>query len=191
MSLFWSYFRDTLRFPPILIRGALSLLAEGGAAVLDTARAVVLLLREQFFAEKCEETYLANFARSRGIVRSALETEANYQARVRFAYLWWARGGRASALEAVLVDYFGFAAARVVSLRAEAPERWAEFRVELDVFGGNLAVSQEQVTWVINELKPARSKLDAALFTYSVSGPVPVYALGLQSSEVITVYPKP
>jgi hypothetical protein len=190
MGLFWEYFRDKLRFPPIQRPGGpLAALAEGGATSLDATRNIMLQLREQFFPEKCEEALLSRFARSRGIVRAPLETEAHYQARVRFAYLWWVRGGRASSMAQSLVKFFGFAGARILSLRAEHPERWAEFRVELDVAGSDLQVSYEQVEWAVNEAKPARSRLAEILMTYSVSGAVPVLALSMQSSEVITVYP--
>lgn len=191
MGLFWDYFRNGLRFALIGRPGPLALLAEGGAAALDAVRGHILWLRDQFLPEKCDEVHLTLFAASRGIVRAALETEAHYQARVRFAYLWWARGGRPSAMSTALVQFFDFEAAKVISLRAEDPARWAEFRVEIDVCAGNLEVSPAQIEWAINEMKPARSRLAEVRYGFAVAGAVPVIAVGLQSSEIITVYPLP
>ena len=191
MGLFWSYFRDTLRFPAILRQGPLAMLAEGGAAVLDDVRGVILQLREQFFPEKCEEVLLTRYAKSRGIVRAPLETEEYWKARVRFAYLWWARGGRASSMEQTLVKFFDFASAAVISLRDEDPTRWAEFRVELEVLGGTLSISQEQIEWGINEIKRASAKLAEVVYTYSSEGAVPVIGISLQSTEIVTIYPLP
>jgi hypothetical protein len=188
MGLFWAYFRDTLRLPFILKRGALALLAEGGATLLDAARGVIVSLRDQFCPERCEEAFLANFARSRGMVRAPQEPDTHWNARVRFAYHWWVRGGRSSTMAQVLVDYFGFASVEIINLRAEDSTRWAEFRIVADVVGSDLMFGDDQIQWAINEIKPARSKLAGIDYVYSVIGHVPAYSFGCISAEVIEVF---
>jgi hypothetical protein len=157
--MFWDYFKNTLRLPFIANPGQLAMLAEGGADILDASRDDALTLRDQFLPERCEAANLKHFAACRGIVRAQLEPEIHWQGRVRLAYLWHIRGGRAGGLAATLVGYFGFTAVQVVNLRAEDPARWAEFRVICDLGGVSPWFEVNQVTWAINELKPARSKL--------------------------------
>lgn len=190
MGLFWEYFKKKLRLIYLSQTGPLSLLAEGASSCLDEARANVLSLRNQFLPELCDEAFLTNFARSRGIVQAPLETKAHYQGRVRFAYLWWARGGRAGAMRLTLMEFFGFGDVTITSLRDEDPARWAEFRVEIEVLGENLEVSEAQVEWAINEAKAARSKLAEAQYIYATRGAVPRLAVSFQTTEVITIYPK-
>ncbi|BCS55207.1 phage tail protein [Geobacter sp. SVR] len=191
MRLFWAYFRDTLRLPFIQQHGALAMLAEGGAELLDAARDLIGTLRDQFLPERCEAAVLAHFARSRGIVRAQQEPEAHWIGRVRLAYLWHSRGGRAGALRQVLIAYYGFADVRVINLRGEDPERWAEFWVECELVGTESLFSQAQVEWAINEIKPARSKLSEVLFIQSIIGTVPSYSFAMVSTEVVTVFPEP
>lgn len=190
MSLFGNYFRDTLRFPAILNGGALAMLAEGAALLLDTVQTVILQLRDQFFPARCEETYLTNFARSRGIVRAPLEPQESYYGRIKFAYLWWKRGGRASGMRLMLIDFFAFPEVEIINLRDSDPARWAEFTVRISVIGVSLIFTEAQILWAINEIKPARSKLAAIEYIYSVEGDVPAYSFGMTSAEIITVFPE-
>jgi hypothetical protein len=162
-GVFWRYFRDTLRLPFILVGGPLAMLAEGASGLLDAARSVCLSLRDQFFVETCEDVYIAQFARSRGIVRSPLEAADGYANRVRLAYLWHKRGGRAGQIAQTLADYFGFAGIEIVNLRAEDADRWAEFRVVIHSMGTATVYDEAQTAWAINEIKPARSKLDSII----------------------------
>lgn len=65
------------------------------------------------------------------------------------------------------------------------------FRVTLDVMGSELpAETLALLDAYINEYKNVRSVLDTIDVNLAVSGPVPVMAAGLQSSEIITVYPQ-
>lgn len=192
MGLFWDYFKKELRFPFLLKGGALAMLAEGGGIVLDAARDVVLQLRDQFFPSRCEQAYLTNYARSRGIVRNPLEPEEHWLARVRFAYNWWVRGGRASAMAEALRIGFDFADVMVINHGAEGSLidetsglmlidettgaalnyernslRWAEFSVIIYFKGNESIYTMDQIIWAINEVKPARSKL-AEIFFMSI-----------------------
>lgn len=188
MGLFWAYFRDTLRLPFILVGGPLALMAEGASICLDTVRSVIISLRDQFFSDRCDDVFLANYAQSRGIVRAPQEPEEHWLYRVRFAYYWWSRGGRAAGMRASLINYFGFADVRIINLRDEDPTRWAEFRVEADIIGASPLFTQDQVEWAINEIKPARSKLAEILFVESVIGNVPSYSFGTVSAEIVEVF---
>lgn len=156
---FWQYFRDTLALPLIRRQGALAGIAEGGAGALDSARDHVLWLRDQYAPGKCEAEHVANFAVARGIKRHRLETDTQFRARVVRAYAWQLLGGKQSGLPQILAHY-GYTA-KVESLREEDPARWAEFRVSLDVPEGLAAEDYELLNWIINDQKPARSRLAA------------------------------
>lgn len=189
MGLFWSYFRDTLRLPFIQTRDVLAMLAEGGASALDAARDVVLLLRDQFFPSRCEDLYLTRFARSRGIVRAPLEPQDHWLARVRFAYHWWSRGGRASAMKEGLLLGFGFSDARIINMRQEDPARWASFRVELAGVHGEVLNHIDAVRWAINEVKPARSKLSGLRLAATPLQADRHSGIIMQRGGFITIYP--
>lgn len=189
MGLFWDYFKKKLRFPLIWKPGPLAQVAKGGAEVLDQAREDALWLREQFLPVLCDDAYLENFARSRGIVRSALEPEAYYIGRVRFAYLWFILGGKDEGMEKTILNYFDLDEVSVKNLRDEDPDRWAEFQVVLDGIKSNLLNELDQVEWAVNKIKPARSKL--AGFDLWITFPKSDLheGIGMFSGHDITVYP--
>lgn len=189
MGLFWSYFRDTLRLPFIAMSGPLALLADGGSVCLDVAREVALFLRDQFFPSRCEDVYLARFGLCRGIVRQPLEPEEYWLGRVRFAYHWWARGGRASAMVEGLILGFGVDAAWVVNLRAEDPERWASFRVVLVGGAGDILLRLNQIKWAINEVKPARSWLAGMKFYAPTQLATRRLGIVSQTGAMTTIFP--
>lgn len=189
MGLFWDYFLNTLRLPFIAKPGPLAMLAEGGAESKDATRDVVISLRDQFLPVRCEEQYLTNFANSRGIVRSPLEPLEHWLARVKFAYHWWSRGGRASAMSEALELSFGFSAVQIQSLRAEDPARWASFRVLLEGGSGDVLTQTEQITWSVNEVKPARSKLERLKIFMPANLTVRVGAATMIGQNM-TVYPR-
>jgi hypothetical protein len=189
MGLLWDYFRDGLRLPFLAKPGPLAMLVDGGSESLDAARDVPAQLRDQFFADRCEAVRLESFARSRGIVRAVLEPELSYHGRVQLAFLWHKRGGRASAMEKVLEDYFGFASVQVESMRDEDPARWAEFRVVCNMVGAQPLFTTGQVEWAINEMKPARSKLNEVVYLSSIIGDVPVMSFGCYSMGDTSVFP--
>lgn len=189
MGLFWDYFKKELRFPFILKGDALAMLADGASVSLDDARDVALQLRDQFIPFRCEQVYLTNFARSRGIVQNPLEPDDHWLARVRFAYNWWRNGGRASAMAEALRIGFNFAGVMVINHGAEGSlidetsglmlidettgaalnyerdsSRWAEFSVIIYLNGYECLYTIDQITWAINEVKPARSKLAEIFF---------------------------
>ena len=187
MGLFFDYFRRTLRLPFISASGPLALLAEGGADCLDTVREIILILRDQFLPARCEDVLLVRFAAVRGIRRAAFEPEEYWLSRVRFAYAWYIRGGRASALEEALCAGFGFISAKVVNLRDEDPARWASFRIVLDGAFGDLLSRFDQLEWAINEVKPARSKLAGMTLQLTSRGDVPVMGGACCYGKTITL----
>jgi len=214
MGLLWSYFRDTLRLPFLAKPGPLAMLAQGGAECLDctpvpvtfegepvtfegepvtwgtiATREIIALLRDQFLPSRCEDVYLERFAASRGIVQAPLEPEQYWQARIRFAYHWWARGGRESAMVEGLRLGFGFEAARVESLRGEDPAKWASFRVVLTGGPGDILLQVDRVRWAINEVKPARSLCRELKFYAPEQRVERVCGIAALSGTVTVIYP--
>uniref|UniRef100_C6E6P4 Phage tail protein n=1 Tax=Geobacter sp. (strain M21) TaxID=443144 RepID=C6E6P4_GEOSM len=189
MGLLWTYFRDTLRAPFLAKAGPLAALVQGAAACLDTVRDVISTLRDQFLPARCEDVYLERFAASRGIVRAPLEPVEYWQARVRFAYHWWARGGRASAMTEGLTIGFGFDSAKVVNLRAEDPLRWASFRVVMEGGDGDILLRLNQIRWAINEVKPARSKLEQMKFYAPTQRVERTTGIAAMCGVVTTIFP--
>ena len=164
MGIYWRYFRDTLRWPLLLAPGPLAALVEGAASALDAARQLILDLRDQFYPSRCEAALLPNHAESRGIVRFVAEPEEVYQARVTQAWLWWRKAGRKAALEELLRTLYGFTSVTVINLRASDPERWAEFTVQI-ISANPEPLDTDNLTRLINEFKPARSKLAGIIRT--------------------------
>lgn len=156
MGIYWRYFRDTLAWPLLLTPGPIAALIEGAASALDAARQLILDLRDQFYPSRCEVALLPQHAESRGIDRFVAEPEAVYQERVRNAWLWWRKAGRAAALEELLKSLYGFESVTVVNLRATDPARWAEF--DLQIVAAD-PLDDVNLTRLVNEFKPARSKL--------------------------------
>lgn len=185
MGLFWDYFKKELRLQSIAETGPIAMVTEGASVCLDVVRDIMNVLREQFLPELCEDAHLICFARSRGIVRNPLEPEAHWLMRVRFAYNWWSRGGRASTMEQALLIGFDFGAVSVVNMNKPfrlydegtmellddevttnnilegGSEYWAEFMVIVKLKGNAISYTREQIIWAINEIKPARSRLSA------------------------------
>ncbi|MGE4297518.1 MAG: phage tail protein [Desulfovibrionaceae bacterium] len=154
---FWQYFRDTLAWPLIRRVGLLAALAEGGAGALDDVRDSEVWLRKQFHPGLAEAEHVATFARARGITRHRLETDDQFRSRVVRAYAWQLLGGKQAGLPQIL-EHYGYAVERIVNLRDEDPERWADFRVELEAERLQ-ADDYELLGWILNDQKPARSKL--------------------------------
>jgi hypothetical protein len=189
MGLFWTYFKDTLRLPFLAAAGPLAMLAEGASQCLDTVREVMFDLRDQFLPARCEDVNLERFAASRGIVRGPLEPEEHWQVRVRLAYHWWARGGRESAMAEALTLGFGFDSAKVINRRAEDPMRWASFRVLLEGGGGDILLRLDQIRWAVNEVKPARSKMEQLLFYAPTQQVERFIGIAAMTGGVTTLYP--
>ena len=187
MSLFWEYFRETLRFPLIWAAGALAQLAKGGAAALDAAREHIIWLRSQFLPATAHAEFLARFAKSRGIKRHPTETDAQFKSRVIYAFSWQLLGGKAAGLPKIL-DFYGFPNAEITNVRDEDPARWAEFKVGLEAPEILSEENWATALWAINDYKPARSKLAQLRFSRQVQGAVSL-AAGVISGEITAIYP--
>jgi hypothetical protein len=186
MNLFWSYFRDSLRFPLIRNLGPLAMLVEGAAVTLDEVRELIIALRDQTQPLRCNDAMLLRFAASRGITRSPNEPELYWLERVRFAYDWWCKGGRSSLLSKSLVDGFNVASAKIINMRREDPTQWASFRLEIDGASGDLLTRLNQIDWAVNEVKPARSKLKHTSLFVSKSDILPFWAGVVLFGETVT-----
>jgi hypothetical protein len=122
-------------------------------------------------------------------VRGPLEPEEHWQVRVRLAYHWWARGGRESAMAEALTLGFGFDTAKVINMRAEYPLRWASFRVFLEGGAGDILLRLDQVRWAVNEVKPARSKLEELRFYAPTQRVERVTGITAMTGGVTILYP--
>ncbi|MBI4621031.1 MAG: hypothetical protein HY739_12870 [Desulfobacterales bacterium] len=191
MSLFWKYFKDTLRWPLIWKPGPLSVIVKGAALVLDDVRDSILWLRSQFKPETCEKEYIVRFARSRGIRRYNLETDdEKFKQRVIDAYAWQMLGGGIQGLPKILEQY-GYICNKIVNVRHFDPDRWAEFRPEVTL-PENEGFKEEDfdlIPFIVNDWKPARSKIDTIVMHVGTRSVQPTIVSCINSGEAITVYP--
>ena len=177
-SRFWRYFHDNLAWAQIFSPGPLACLIKGMAASLDEARQDMILLREQFTPETADGSFIEGYGASRGIIRTRLDTSDSYHRRVINAFVWHKLGGKTSGLAQILAEN-GFFNAAIGPLNmiqgvsdAFAALHWAHFAVRLDVpLAGLDQDALDGLLWLVNEYKPARSKL------WAVSWQIPfVYA---------------
>lgn len=155
MGLFWDYFKKTLRFPLVWKPGPLGIVAEGGAGALDQAHGDERWLRDQFLPTEAESQYLNDFAKSRGLTRFPEETDTAWYTRIKTAYVYWKSGGKVSGLTRFL-ESFGFSDIVITEL---SPPEWAQFCVSVDADDGASTPGISLLVKLINEMKPARSKL--------------------------------
>lgn len=102
MSLFFDYFRKTLRWPLIWENGYLSMLAQGAALALDQARQDILTCREQAMPETCDADHLDRIGQSRGVRQWPYEPDDFFRSRVQLAYAFFKMGGKRSGLETII-----------------------------------------------------------------------------------------
>ena len=165
MSLFGTYFQKTLRWLPIAKPGPLAALVLGAAKVLDSVRAPVLWLRDQFLPRSCEDDLLPDHAAARGVPLWPEETNGQLRQRIETAWAWHRLGGLNVGLPEIL-SYYGYPGTQIVNLRYEDLARWAEFMVELfPPLGGYTEQELVDIRTVADDQKPARSKCAALRIT--------------------------
>lgn len=181
MSEFWKYFHDVLAWPLIHAPGPLSAVAKGAALALDKVRDDVVYFRRQWFPALCEPEFVADHGTSRGLARHPKENAEQFRSRVVNAYRWHMLGGKTEGLPEIL-RFYGFDALAVDNLRRCQPSRWAEFQIGLTA----PTTQQEQqfllgqlqnLVWLVNEYKPARSML-ARLYTDTYNREPTIYSQG-------------
>jgi hypothetical protein len=166
MSLFWDYFRKTLRWGPIWKDGVLAAVAKGGAVGLDEARDNILWLRGQFMPDTCITEYLAKHAAGRVISSQHYrETIDQYRDRVVNAFAWHEKGGKARGLSEIL-EYYRFEDVQVYSLRSEDEERWAEFRLYVRPTFWMESEDYDLLKMIANEYKAASAMLESIVVQY-------------------------
>jgi P2-related tail formation protein len=184
MGVFWSYIKDTLRWPLIFRPGPLSAVLEGLARVFDEIRGDMVWLRDQFSPATCDEEQLSAHAESRGINRYPLESQEQYHRRVLKAYAWNTLGGGQRGMPRIL-EHYGYPGAGFKNVREEDSERWAEFKASMGVPEGGLELKDYALaTAVIQDQKPARSILAGLGTTSEVAGSVK--AAGLIITSVVS-----
>lgn len=131
------------------------------AHALDETRDDVVYFRRQWFPALCEPGLVSAFGASRGLVRSPVESDAQFRTRVVNAWRWHMLGGKQQGLPEILAAY-GYHVEAIENMRQFAPTRWAEFMVRLET-PPHYADQQAQLdslahlVWLIQEYKPARS----------------------------------
>ena len=151
-SLFWQYFSKTLNWPLLKSR-YLQVIVKGLALYMDRIRHDIAYARNQYFAELSPER-LEDYAESRGIKRLYFDTDEQFQTRVINAYRWQKLAATMKGVPQILKES-GYPNASVKNCRDDDPDRWAEFEVSFDGYKQDIS----QLVPLINEYKPARSKL--------------------------------
>lgn len=162
-SPFWTYFSDKLRWPQAFAPGPLQAVVRGLAHHFDTAREDMPYLRQQFFPGLCEDALVPEHGLSRSLVRHPRETPEQFRQRVVHAYGWHMLGGKAEGLPEIL-KFYGFDIVSIENMRDSNPTQWAEFGIELNVPSAgagytDIVAMLEEFVWLVNEYKPARSRL--------------------------------
>ncbi len=125
----------------------------------DLAQETIFRLREQSFLATATGKALDQLGRDRGLPRYREETDEEYQLRLLAAYSIHSQIGTAAAM----LDTFqrlGFTDAEIQELRAEDPNRWAEFRVNLPLPEASFTEAQRtNLLNTISRMKPAHTKL--------------------------------
>lgn len=175
---FRDYIFKTLRWPLCLVPGPMAAVCLGLARVFNDVVADIEWLRDQFNPATCEAQYLTPLAESRGITRHRLETDdEKFRQRVVKAFAWQLLGGRSAGMP-VLLKHFGYDADEPINVRTENPERWAEFIINCAPSAqGIKADDLSLLNWVINESKPAKSKLAAIQIPHTSPGTLGIAAL--------------
>lgn len=186
MSRFWRYFHEKLNWPLIFRPGPISALVRGLALYMDDVREDILWLRDQWNPQTADESLIAAYGESRGILRNRYDTDESYRLRVVNAYAWHKLGGKVSGLVRILAEN-GFHGAVIESVndvrrhdaalmhngRAtyNAGLCWAQFDVkfvEIPESGLNSDIAN-WFRWLVNEYKPARSILRAMSWGITIS----------------------
>lgn len=175
-SPFWKYFHETLAWGLIHAPGPVSAVIRGLAHRLDQVREDAVFTREQWFPQLCEPDMVPFHGTSRGLTRYYKETPEQFRQRVVNAYAWHMLGGKQQGLPEIL-RFYGFDALYIENMAHEHPERWAEFMIQLrDPVSATeqkaLIDDLDKLVWLINEYKPARSKLFRLYTSYFDRRPI-------------------
>lgn len=159
MSELWKYFSEILRIPFLAKSDALQGFMQGVAHTMDVSQDDIVYLRKQFFPSLCEDAFVPRHGKSRGIERYGNETDAAFRQRVIDAYRWHLLGGKTLGLPEIL-KFYGYDEILIESMRQSDGSRWAEFQVNMQDQNGYVVLAGlKNLAWLINEYKPARSKM--------------------------------
>lgn len=175
-SPFWKYFHEKLGWGLIHAPGPVSAILKGLALRLDVVREDAVFTREQWYPQLCEPGMVPHHGASRGLTRYYKETPEQFRQRVINAYAWHMLGGKQKGLPEIL-RFYGFDALHIENMAHEHPERWAEFMVQLrdpkNVSEQKTLIDDlDKLVWLINEYKPARSKLFRLYTSYFDRRPI-------------------
>lgn len=145
-------------FIPILKKGPLRAIVKGGEKNLEEAGSNINFLVKQFLPQLAEPEFVKELGRSRGITQWPVETDDEYKIRVLMAYAFWKKGENHLGMEDI-IKAFGYEYPEIIEYNdsVDTPAKYATFSVNL---GLNASVAETGfLLKLINEVKPARSKL--------------------------------
>ncbi|CAN2042501.1 putative DUF2313 domain-containing protein [Candidatus Magnetomoraceae bacterium gMMP-15] len=181
--IFWNYFKK-LGFILLRETGIFSGLVKGAAASLDDARKNELWLRNQFIPAKMED--IKKLAAARGILKFQNETDGLFITRILNAYTWWKKSGTEKGMIEILTLYLNFSDISIQDMREIDPARWAEFSIGINTQEEIQAEKLQLIKNIVDELKPARSKLANIDIKMETECDARV-AIAMQVAEEITV----
>jgi len=160
MNKFWNYFKS-LNYILIEKENPLSIFFYGVANVLDLTLKEIIWVRNQFIPYYIDDqNFIKEVGNARGLQRYPLENDINFKKRVNNAFSWWREVVSQKGLENVLREYFGGIYFTIENCGLTDQSRWAEFNVSFTVLETELTDKKiDFIRHVINEVKPARSKL--------------------------------
>ncbi len=170
MSGFFEYFKS-LGMPYIRKAGGVNEgLARTAAGLLDASKEDVKWLRYQFLPQLCDDDQVNSHAEARGIERYQYESDAFFRNRVANAYQFFANGGTKAGVDAFL-EAIGLDAhvLEFSEYTGDPAIGWAEFAAMVKIESLDQTTGNRQfLAALLNELKPARSKLALIIFTLDV-----------------------
>lgn len=162
-------------------------LVRTAATLMDDAKEDIRWLRYQFFPQLCDDELLLTHADARGIERYPYESDEFFRNRVAAAFQFYLRGGakagvneflEAIGLDAHTVEYHEYT--------GDIDLGWAEFLAVVNIESLNQTVEHRQfLAKLLNELKPARSRLVLIIWTLDIPFTVPAPVVTLEIADYV------
>lgn len=156
--MFWKFITKTLSFAPARAGGPVAVVLEGVSRVFDDMVEDIKWTRDQMNPATCEDAFVPDFGKSRGIKKHPAETFEKYRRRVVKAWAWHRKAGRNRGIENIL-DHYGHAGCQVASMKPVDAERWAEFEVRVPADGPMDGADYQSIKETTSEAKAATAKL--------------------------------
>lgn len=172
--MFKQYFFKVLNYLPLQKSKYIACIVEGLANYFDKIRKDIIFTRNQYIIPLADKKLISKYGSSRNILRSKFDSDENYYNRVLNAYNWISLAGKEQGLIKILNNY-GFQVGEFKNLGLENKEKWAEF--EFKYPNKFIIEDVERMVAVINQYKPARSRLASMITPYEIKGNVYIYGI--------------